>query len=167
MTIGEGWDVPPAAAPWSDFHWFRVSPRSSLVVVVLSDQVLWYTGHFMDGRMCPCLGKECEVCKEGISGQVRYVVPVAEISAHRVGLLEVGQSVGQLIRSWEDRHGGLRGMVLEFRKHSHARQSRTEVEYIEEQQGPWYRNLQVPDVKRALVMTWKKAGFRLPAALME
>ena len=165
MAFGEGWDVPVGANPWSDFHWFHVSPRSALVVVVLSEDVVWYSGHFVDGRMAPCLGKGCELCGAGTGGQVRYVLPVVEISTRRVGLMEVSQSIGQLIRSWVDRRGELRGMTLEFTKATHAKQSRTNVGYVDAECAPWYRSCRVPDVKTALVLTWKKAGFDVPEGM--
>lgn len=133
--------------------------------MVLSEEVLWYSGHFTLGRMCPCVGEGCELCSTGIAGQVRYVFAAAEISGRRVGLMEVSRSVGQLIKSWEARHGGLRGMVLEFSKHSHSKQSRTEVQYIDRAEPPWYLAVGVPDVRTALKLTWTKAGFRLPEGL--
>lgn len=165
MPIGEGWDVPATGEPWSQFHWFRASPRGDLVVVVLSDQVLWYAGHFLESRMCPCLGADCEPCRQGIAGQVRYVFAVAEVATKRVGLMEVSRSVGELIRSWEARRDGMRGMVLSFSKHSHSKQSRTEVEYIDREEGPWYRSIAAPEVRKALRLTWTKAGFQLPEGL--
>lgn len=165
MPVGEGWEIPPSYDPWSHFHWFRVSPRGDLVVVVLSDEVLWYSGHFLEGRMCPCLGKECELCREGIAGQVRYVFGAAEVSTKRVGLMEVGRSVGQLMRSWVPRHDGLRGMVLSFSKHSHSKQSRTEVQYVDREEGPWHLAIAAPDIRTALRLTWTKAGFKLPDGL--
>ena len=167
MPVGDGWDIPPEELPWSDHHWFRVSPRSSLVVVCLSEGPLWYTGHYISGRMAPCVGEGCELCGEGIGGQVRYVFACAEVSSKRAGLLEVGRNNGLLIRSWVPRHDGFRGMVLELMKHSHSRTSRTEVLYVDREEPPWYLALEVPDVKRALLMTWKKAGFRLPKGMSE
>jgi len=112
------------------------------------------------------MGKECEVCKQGIGGQVRYVLSVAELSTHRVGLMEVSRSVGQLIRSWESRNDGLKGMVIEFSKHSPSKQSRTEVIYVDREVPPWYLQCEIPDVRKALVLTWKKAGFRIPESLL-
>jgi len=58
-------------------------------------------------------------------------------------------------------------MVLELAKHSHSRSSRTEVVYIDEVLPPWYLALEVPNVKRALLMTWKKAGYKLPKGMAE
>lgn len=134
-------------------------------MVVLSEEVLWYAGHFLEGRMCPCLGKECELCRQGIAGQVRYVFAAAEVSSHRPGLMEVGRGVGEQLRDWVPRHEGLRGMVLSFSKHSHAKQSRTVVQYIERDENPWYRQVEVPDIKQALRLTWKKAGFKVPPGM--
>lgn len=126
---------------------------------------MWYSGHFVSGRMAPCPGESCELCAEGIPGQVRYVFACAEVSTKRAGLLEVGRSNGLLIRSWIPRNGGFKGMVLELSKHSHSRGSRTEVLYIDKEEPPWYLALDVPDVKRALLMTWKKGGFVLPEGM--
>ena len=165
MPIGEGWEVPESEIPWSDHHWFRVSPRTSLVVVCLSQGPLWYSGHYVAGRMAPCAGDSCEMCGEGLAGQVRYVFAAGEVSTKRVGLLEVGRSNGLLLRSWIPRRGSFRGMVIELMKHSHSKASRTELLYIDDPAPPWIAALDVPDVKRALLMTWKKGGFTLPPGL--
>jgi len=167
VPIGQGWEVPGSEIPWSDHHWFRVSPRGALVVVCLSEAPLWYSGHYVSGRMAPCVGDGCELCAEGVGGQVRYVFAAAEVSTKRVGLLEVSRSNGLLIRSWVSRRGKFKGMVLEFSKHSHSKNSRTQVLYIDEDLPPWYLALEVPDVKRALLMTWKKGGFKLPKGMVE
>lgn len=166
MPVGEGWEVPEDKLPWSSHHWFRVSPRRSLVVVCLGEGPLWYTGHFVGGRMAPCLGEGCELCAEDVGGQVRYVFPCAEVTGHRSGLLEVGRENGLMIRSWIPKRGEFRGMVLEFSKHSKSVTSRTDVQYIEREEPPWYLALEVPNVKRALAVTWKKAGFRMPDGMV-
>lgn len=167
MPIGEGWEVPAGDIPWSDHHWFRVSPRTALVVVCLSEGPLWYSGHFVSGRMAPCLGEACALCAEGVGGQVRYVFAAAEVSTRRVGLLEVSRSNGLLVRSWIGRHGGFKGMVIELSKHSHSKGSRTNVVYVDVEAPQWYVALEVPNVKRALLLTWKKAGFALPRGMEE
>lgn len=167
MPIGEGWEVPAAEIPWSDHHWFRVSPRQALLVVCLSESPLWYSGHYVAGRMAPCVGEACELCKEGIAGQVRYVFGAAEVTTKRVGLLEVGRSNGLLLRSWIPRRGEFRGMKIELSKHSHSKGSRTELLYIDQEEAPWYLALDAPDVKRALLMTWRKGGFKLPQGMAE
>lgn len=167
MPIGEGWELPAEADPWSQFHWFRVSPRSALVVVLLAEQVLWYTGHFIEGRMNPCQGKGCELCRAGTGGQVRYVLPVAEVSTRRVGLLEVSRGIGELVKSWMPKNDGLRGMVIELSKHSLSKQSRTDVVYVERSIAPWFLECEVPDVRKALFLTWRKAGFKIPPGLTE
>jgi hypothetical protein len=105
------------------------------------------------------------MCAEGCAGQVRYVFAAAEVSTKRVGLLEVGRSNGLLIRSWISRNGGFKGMVLELSKHSHSRSSRTDVRYIDREEPPWYLAAEVPNVKRALLLTWKKAGHELPKGM--
>jgi hypothetical protein len=105
------------------------------------------------------------MCAEGIGGQVRYVFSAAEVSTRRVGLLEVGRENGLLIRSWIGRHGSFKGMVIELTKHSQSRGSRTKIEYIDGEEPPWWAALDPPDVKRALLMTWKKAGFRMPKGM--
>jgi hypothetical protein len=167
VPIGEGWEVPSGEIPWSDHHWFRVSPRGALVVVCLSEGPLWYSGHFIAGRMAPCIGDDCPLCAEGVGGQVRYVFAAAEVSTRRVGLLEVGRSNGLLIRSWIGRNAGFKGMVLELTKHSQARGSRTDVQFVDREEPPWYLALECPNVKRALLMTWKKGGFTLPKGMQE
>jgi hypothetical protein len=163
MPVGEGWDLPDGVSPWSDFHWFRVTGKNVLEVVVLSEVPSWYVGHFYGKRMVPCYGEGCRMCKDGVGAQVRYVLGCVEVSSKRIGLLEVGKSVGDMIRDWVGRRGQLRGMWLELSKHSFSKQSRMECAYVEKEAPVFTRSLQSPDVKGALRATWEKAGIELPA----
>ena len=164
MGVGDGWDLPQGAEPWSDFHWFQPSTKGDLDLVILSLKPSWYTGHFVGGRMVPCSGSGCEICALGIGGQVRYVFAAAECSTQRVGLIEFGRSNGFLIRDLSDRSGGLRGLHIVVRKHSKNTQSRTEIQYIETTVPTWYLSVKAPDPCLALYLTWNKLGVKMPAA---
>jgi len=167
MAVGDGWDLPPGAEPWSDFHWFQASTREAIEVVILSSEPGWYTGHYVGGRMAPCQGRGCEFCGAGIGGQVRFVLAVAEMKTRRPGLMEFGRTNGRLIRDWIGRSGQLRGMILEVSKHGRSMQSRTELAYVEHVCPPWYLGIPVPDVQLALYLTWHRAGFQMPEAFGE
>jgi hypothetical protein len=167
MSVGDGWELPPGAEPWSDFHWFQPSVREALEIVVLSDEPAWYTGHYVGGRMCPCCGSGCEFCGAGIGAQVRYVFAVAALKTRRVGLIELGKSNGQLVRDWIARAGQLRGMVLDVSKHGKSMQSRTELEFVEHVCPPWYLSVPVPDCHLALYLTWHKASMEMPQQFRE
>lgn len=159
---GEGWDLPDGVQPWSTFHWFKVGARQGLSVVVLSSAPFWYVGHYYSDRMWPCTAPGCPVCEDGVGRQVRYCFAVVETGTRRVGLLEVSESIGQVIRSWTPRNEGLRGMSLFFTRHSHSIKSRMEVEFVEQEQVAWWRELEVPDPKVALELTWSKMLAKKP-----
>jgi len=163
LPLGEGWDLPPGAEPWTDFHWFQASTRYTLRLVVLSDVPTWYTGHFVGGRMCPCSGPGCDYCAGAIGAQVRFCFGVVEPLSRRVGLIEFGRSNGMMIRDWANRSGSLKGVQIEVSKHSKSSQSRTEVKLIEETPPLWIASLQSPDPGISLYLTWHKAGMRMPA----
>lgn len=163
MAIGEGWDLPPGSEPWSDFHWFTVSTRQDLEIVLLSSVPVWYTGHFLGGRMCPCLGTGCEYCGAAIGAQVRYCFGCAEVYQRRVGLIEMGRSNGLLLQEWSRRAGGLRGMSVRLSKHSKSSQSRTEMTYLDIEAPGWVLGVKPPDASLALYLTWHKAGFEMPS----
>lgn len=158
---GDGWDLPQGVKAWSNFHWFKVSPRKPLDVVVLSERPTWYVGHFVDGRMMPCQAPRCAMCEDGVGQQVRYVLGVVEVDTRRTGLLEVSESLGLLIRDWVPRSEGLRGMHLVFTKHSPSVKSRSEVELRDTYEQAWHRSLECPDPEVALELTWKK--MKIPA----
>ncbi len=162
MSVGEGWEPPLPERPWSDFHWWKVSTRGALLLVILSEKPVWYTGHFVDDRMWPCLGSECELCNRGVGSQVRYVFAAVEASTHKPGLIEVGRTNGLLIRDWMSRKGGLRGMCLEFVKHTSSRRSRTLVSYVDGEPPLWIHQVPCPDVVEALYLTWDKAHMPAP-----
>ena len=54
-------------------------------------------------------------------------------------------------------------MWLLLSHHSHSKQSRTEIEAVETALPGWFREVVAPDVTRALVETWRKAGYPIPA----
>ena len=165
LAVGVGWEVDPGDQPWSDFHWWKVPTKGVLVLVLIGKEPVYYVGHFVDGRMWPCLKEGCGMCDRGVGSQVRYVMAAAEISSKRIGILEVGRQNGLQIRDWCVGRGGMTGLVLELEKHSHARTSRTEVKLIEKEVGPWPYHVKEVDLKRALLLTWKKADMPVPRGL--
>jgi hypothetical protein len=158
MSIGEGWDVDSAAAGSSDFRWYRVSGNKGLDVVVLSERPINYVGHYDKGRMHLCVGEDCRYCAQQVGAQIRYCVAVAEVLTRRPGLLELGRTVALELRDLADKAGYLRGLRVFIGKHSHSKHSRMEVEWIEKGAENWWRTLVVPDVMRALELTWEKDG---------
>lgn len=167
MPVGDGWDLPPGAEPWSDFHWFSCGPRNDLEIIILSERPVWYTGHYYGGRMAPCSGPGCDACAAAVGAQVRYCFAVAESVSRRAGLMEMGRSNGLQIQDWMHRNGGLRGMRLMVRKHSRSPQSRTDLTFIEEPCPLWAAQLIPPDPSLALYLTWHKAGFAMPQEFSE
>lgn len=156
MPKWSGWDVPEGVETESRFHWFEVNPGRGLDLVVLSEEPYCYVGHFYEKRMWPCTAPHCGVCEDGIGRQVRLVFVVACTTTRRVGLIEISDSVGRLIRDWVPRHEGLRGMHLFFSKATHKKQSRTLVDYVEEGVAGWWRTAEVVDPEAALMCTWKR-----------
>lgn len=162
MATGEGWDVPDDVKSWSDFHWWKVPVSKILVLHILSDVPLWYTGHYYKGRMLPCYGEGCSLCADGVGAQLRYLLVGADVSTRRVGILEVGRTIALEIRDLSTGRRPLRGMTIEFSRHSHSKQSRMEVQYVDIETPEWTTRLEVPDPKAAIVATWQKAKVPIP-----
>lgn len=154
--FGEGWDVPVEVRDRVQFHWFHVAPGQCLVLVVLSNKPLWYVGHFRSGRMQPCERNGCQSCAAGIGRQIRFVVSCVEITTKRMGVLEVSESVGQLIRSWAQARDGSRGLILELRKATRSKHSRMEVERIDEHPPAWALAMEPLDLQEVVARTWEK-----------
>lgn len=167
MVVGQGWDIPEGVKPWQNFHWFAPSAKQCLILIILSGEPTWYAGHFVAGRMAPCVGPGCDYCAAAIGAQVRYCFAVVEPITRRVGLVEFGEGNGQMIRDWGNRNRGIRGMRIEVSKHSRAAQSRTEIRYCDEVPPMWIADINAPDPALALYLTWNKAGMRMPAAFAE
>lgn len=162
MPYGEGWDMPVQFEGWSDFHWWKVPANRVLVLVCLSEGPVWYSGHFLKGRMEPCQGEGCRSCREGVGAQARYIFVCLEPLARKVGLLEVSRSVALEFREIAEGRGALRGLTFEIGKHTRHKQSRMEVVGLPDYEGVDIRSFEVPDVKKALILTWEKAGFEVP-----
>jgi len=164
MTLGswEGWDPPEGTQGWSDWHWWKIPTGKVLQLVVLSRKPLGYSGHFHRGRMCPCYGEGCQLCREGIGAQLRYVVGAADLITRRVGMWDMGRSVGLELRELAVDRDSVRGLMVAAGHYSRARQSRTEIERFDGDPPGWIRELESPDICRALVETWRKAGFEIP-----
>jgi hypothetical protein len=173
MAQGEGWEVPAGTKTWSTFHFFKVDPRHTMRLVILSDQPFWYVGHYVripgDGpgekanaRMVPCLQPHCEMCEDGIGQQLRYVFAAVDIDSKRIGIIEFSESNAELLRDWMSRNEGLRGMHIELSKHSLSAKSRTTIKFLEMGNEAWWRSLEMPDPKVALELTWRKLNVKIP-----
>jgi len=158
----EGWEPPAGVAGWSDFHWWKVPSGRILQLIIISDGPLGYSGHFARGRMKPCQGEGCQLCSEGVGVQLRYLLAGVEPATRRVGIWDMGRSVALEVRDLAVSQGGLRGLWIQVSHHSHSRQSRTEVVRITDTVPGWIRTMEIPNVSRALVETWRKAGETIP-----
>jgi len=162
MAFGSGWEVPESERGDLEYRWFRISGNRSLVLVMLSREPIWYRGHYDKGRMNPCLGDGCKLCSAKIGAQLRYVVAAAERSLHRVGLWEMGATVARDLRDLAIRRGELRGSVVEISKHSLSKHSRMEIRLVDQTEGPWWMEIDIPDIRRALYLTWQGQGYDIP-----
>ena len=157
-----GWDPPDGLQGWSDFHWWKVPSGRVLQLIIISDEPAGYCGHFHRGRMAPCQGEGCQLCREGVGVQLRYLFGAVEPSTRRVGIWDVGRSVALEVRDLARARGGLRGLWIVLSHHSHSRQSRTEIEVVLDPVPSWVKGVSCPNVVRALVETWRKAGQVVP-----
>jgi hypothetical protein len=153
---GQGWDPPQPILDRCRFHWFHVDPATALVLCVLSEAPSWYVGHFENHRMRKCDGPGCGMCDRGVGKQIRYVLSAVETSTHQNGVIEVSQSVVELLRSWTARTGKLRGMMIELTKATKAKQSRMVVRYLDSSPPGWASQVQPIDVLEALEATWDR-----------
>lgn len=157
-----GWEPPEGVAGWSDFHWWKIAGGRALQLIIVSESPLGYSGHFTKGRMGPCYGEGCQLCHEGIGSQLRYLFAAVEPTTRRLGIWDVGRSVAMEIRDAATQRGSLRGLWIVATHHSHSKQSRTELEILTTELSTWVKGIEAPDVGRALVETWRKAGFAIP-----
>lgn len=156
VQAGAGWEVPDRVRSGVEFHWFHVPATGSLAVAVLSNEPVWYVGHFEKGRMRECDGPECELCARGVGTQLRYVLCVADLTTRQVGVIEVGSGVAALIKQWSVGLGYLRGMCLEVAKCSRSKHSRMEVELIHERPPGWVMSTEPLNVRLVLERTWDR-----------
>jgi hypothetical protein len=162
MPSGNGWDVPDDVRGDIEFRWWRVPANRILVLVFLSEKPLWYKGHYLNSGMAPCFGDGCKLCEKGIGSQLRFVMAAAEISSHRTGLLEVGNTVATEIRDLAMHNGGLRGLTVEISKHSFSKRSRMEVKCVGRSDDVWWQETDYPDIQTALYLGWQKQGYETP-----
>ncbi len=162
QPTGSGWDVPEDLESAGEFRWWKIAAMRTLNLVIISHTPIWYRGHFYKGRMVPCLGDNCAMCAESVGSQLRYVFAGADTVTQRVGLLETGQSVASEIHDLALRHGQLRGLVIEIGKYSRSKNSRMELRPLDPMDGTWWAKLPIPDIAKALELTWQRANAILP-----
>ena len=153
---GEGWEVPSVVRDQVYFHWFHVVPRSALVLCLTSMRPLWFVGHFHKKRMLRCRGQDCHWCRLSVGKQVRYVFGGVDLQTRREGVIEVSESVAQLVREWAVPNGGARGLIVEFEKSTGSKHSRMDVRLIREHPPGWALACQEPDLGMILRRTWEK-----------
>jgi len=157
-----GWDPPDGTSGWSDFHRWKVPGGRILQLIILSSAPVGYSGHFSKGRMHPCYGEGCQLCHDGVGAQVRYMFGGVEPTTRRIGIWDVGRSVALDIKAASEATGLLRGLWWEVSHMSSARQSRTQISVVERDPPSWFCDCRDPDRLRALLETWRKAGYPIP-----
>ena len=157
-AIYKGFDIPAEMDTIGDFRWWKLGGNKVLKLVIASHEPVFYRGHYVGKRMYPCNGDNCAWCAKRLGAQVRCVLAAAEMDTNQMGLIEVGRSVALEIIDLVGRHGQLRGMGIELSRVSYSRQSRMEVDYVDREFGKWWYELPIPDVTKALEMTWKRQG---------
>jgi hypothetical protein len=145
----ESWDV-PSISDTVGYTWYHVPAGGSLFIVVLSHKPCWYVGHYVGGRMLRCAGCDCAWCQRGIGRQVRCVLCVAESSTHRVGVIELSESVGLLVRDWGYARGTMRGLQIELHRVGRSKHSRIEAQFLSDHEPEWSRSLQSLDMREVL-----------------
>jgi hypothetical protein len=80
---------------------------------------------------------------------------------------DMGRSVGLELRHLAAEGDSVRGLMVAVGHYSRARQSRTEIDVLAGDPPAWMRDLESPDICRALVETWRKAGFEIPEGMQE
>lgn len=164
MPCGEGWDMPVEAEGWSDFHWWKIPSSRVLVMIMTSERPYWYSGHFVEGRMKPCQGDGCALCAKGVGAQARYLFSCVEPLTRKSGILEVSRSVALEFRDLAEARGQLRGLRFTIGKHTRHKQSRMEVLGEADDDRFNLEGFPPVDVLKALLLTWEKAKYDVPAA---
>lgn len=162
----ESWDVPDIGSSVG-YTWYHVPAGGSLYVVVLSDRPTWYVGHYVGGRMLRCVGANCAWCDRGVGRQIRCVLCVAESSTHRVGVIELSQSVGLLVRDWGYARGTMRGLQVEFSRVGRSKHSRIEAICLSDVEPSWSRSLQSLDVREVLDDNLRRSQSALGAMSLD
>jgi len=154
--FGKGWSPPQEVVDNVEFHWWHVPAGGSLLLCCLSEQPSWYVGHFDRGRMRICAGAGCDLCALGVGRQLRFVLCAAEVTTRRVGVLEVGSSVGYSLRDRALGNGGLRGTIVELSKASRSKHGRMEVHFVDQHPGAALLCLEPLDLAVVLEQTWRR-----------
>lgn len=94
----------------------HVPARGSLEVLFLQDAPVTFTGHYVDGRMKPCVHNGCTLCAKGIGTQRRWVFAVYECARGATRLLELGASPANQLQHYAIDYQGLLGLRFRFSK---------------------------------------------------
>jgi hypothetical protein len=101
-----------------------------------------------------------------VGKQIRYVISAVEMSTKRVGVIEMSESVAQLIREWAIPNEGARGLIVELGKASKSKHSRLEVNLIRERPPGWVMGLDGLDLVEVLSRTWERIELDAGAKLV-
>jgi len=155
-VLGSGWNPPQEVVDRTEWHWWHVPVGGSLLLCCLSQQPVWYVGHYHGNRMRPCRGAGCELCGLGVGRQLRYVVCAAEVTTRRVGVLELGTGPGYLLRDRALGNGGLRGTVFEVARSGRSKHCRLEIRFVDQHAGAGLLALEPLDLEEVIEGTWRR-----------
>lgn len=129
-----GFDV---TADWGDIDgskgeggtgFVHVPARGSLEIILLCDVPVSYKGHYVGGRMHPCLRQGCSACARSVGAQHRWVFSVYDCTRSVCALLELGVVPAGIMREFSLAYGGLRGLRVKLSKVGGTIRGRIELE---------------------------------------
>lgn len=117
LVGGSGWGKLDGADEAPRRMWLKVDAREGLSFCLLREEPFVYVGHFVRGKMRPCVDPDrCLHHAAGIAGQVRVVFSGLDTHRQEAGLLEVNKYTAMQIREKIEDVGFGRGLVIMLRK---------------------------------------------------
>jgi hypothetical protein len=154
------WGSPGEVKGEGGTGFLHVPARGHLEILCLSDVPASYKGHYLAGRMQPCMRVNCAACAKGVGQQSRWVFSVYDCNRGVTGLLELGCVPAGLLQQFSRDYGGLRGLRFKLLKAGGTLRGRIEIELSGLSKLPSGELPDPIDVPEALKKMWSEQSSK-------
>lgn len=105
-------DRPPQESSGYNFDIIRCPPSGKLRAAITSETLVGCPTHFFRGHTVPCTGSDCSACAEGLPWRWHGYVTIFTAATHFHQLLELTAPPAEVLATYRQQHGSLRGCEI-------------------------------------------------------
>lgn len=121
-------DRPPQESSGFNFDIVRCPPAGKLRAAITCESLVGCPTHFFRGHTVPCTGAACQACAEALPWRWHGYVTIYTSQTHFHQLLELTAPPAEVLATYREQHGSLRGCEILLNRNSPRPNGRVKIQ---------------------------------------